>query len=1002
MKRHLTALAIAVVLTIVAGTAWAYWSADSTPGGNGAAAATTVNQGATPSGSVNAQAVTVSWAATTLASGQAVTGYVVKRYDSVTQVAQTVLAGCTGTITATSCTENNVPAGVWRYSVTPVIGVNWQGAESARSNPVTVVALDLTAPTNNLSLSSVTGGAFLSGNTVFYRGTAAGGFRVTNAVSDAGSGPASSTTGSLTGTSTGWTHTGSPVSTPAGGPYVSNPFAWGAATTTSPQVVVTGRDASNNAAPTTLTMTNDSTAPTASVSYPDGVTTGVSVTVTFSASDGGSGLNTRQLQRASAPLTGGSCGSLVTFSNVGPAGPTSPYVDTNLAAGTCYKYQYVVTDRVGNQQIATSANVAKIDYAGAVSATAGLLSHWRLGEASSTLTSSDSFTGTNGTLLPAHTGEIGATWVNQAGNSNMVIGTQNRIYRNASGYSLVYASATPASPDYSVEADLHYRGAFAQNAAGVIGRFSTTQTSFYMARWQNDSTWKIVKWSGGFPTVLATSPAQAALVVGESYRLRLEISGTSSTSLKLFVNGVQKATATDAFPSATFQLAGKAGIMAGEAFDSAQTDSTGIQFENFQVTPSTYPRAADSKGTNTGDHMNGVTLGAAGALAGDANTAATFDGVNDYVQVTNSTGLPTGASTRSVEAWFKTSSSARQVLVSYGTRASTQEFGLWLEPGGGAMTAWGFGNGNDKLFTLSSAVNNGSWHQVVLTYNGTTLTLYIDGVALPTQAATRNTLMDAYGFGIGAIINPADGNSGGFFTGSIDEVSFYTTVLSAGTVTDHYQLGTAAVDTVGPTGGSVDASGLVGTGSRYSTSTTLSLALAKGTDPSGVATSGNEVRSATATLTNGTCGSFGSYTLVAGGTDPASPLANTVGDQACYSYRYIVLDTLGNATTYTSPEIKVDTTAPRGARRWPSRRSPTPGGRAAARPSTTARRRPRAPSPRPRRRATPPLASRATPSRRSAPTGARHLASSESTPTPGRARPLRRARRTSPQPTTPP
>ena len=40
------------------------------------------------------------------------------------------------------------------------------------------------------------------------------------------------------------------------------------------------------------------------------------------------------------------------------------------------------------------------------------------------------------------------------------------------------------------------------------------------------------------------------------------------------------------------------------------------------------------------------------------------------------------------------------------------------------------------------------------------------------------------------------------------------------------------------------------------------------------------------------------------------PVADTVADQACYSYRYVVMDSLGNTTTYTSPGIKVETTAP--------------------------------------------------------------------------------------------
>jgi regulation of enolase protein 1 (concanavalin A-like superfamily) len=122
-------------------------------------------------------------------------------------------------------------------------------------------------------------------------------------------------------------------------------------------------------------------------------------------------------------------------------------------------------------------------------------------------------------------------------------------------------------------------------------------------------------------------------------------------------------------------------------------------------------------------------------------------------------------------------------------------------------------------------------------------------------------------------------------------------------------------DTTGPTGGSVDASGLVGAGSRYAASATLSLVFATGIDPGGVAGSGNLLKRASATLTsggtaNGTCGAFGSYTTVSGGTDPTPPKSDTVADQACYSYQYIVADTFGNPTTYTSPDIKVDLTAP--------------------------------------------------------------------------------------------
>ncbi len=197
-----------------------------------------------------------------------------------------------------------MPNGQWVYSVTPKFATSWVGAESLKSNAVTSSS-DVTAPTNSITLSSVTGRAVKSGNTVYYKGNAVGSFKLTNAVSDSGSGPASSTTAALGGTSTGWTHTPSTVSSPAGGPYVSNLFSWGAATTSAPTEGVTGRDVASNTAVTSLTFTNDSTAPTSgSITYTDGYQPSRAVSVAFTTgTDAGSGIATRQLQRASATLT---------------------------------------------------------------------------------------------------------------------------------------------------------------------------------------------------------------------------------------------------------------------------------------------------------------------------------------------------------------------------------------------------------------------------------------------------------------------------------------------------------------------------------------------------------------------------------------------------------------------------------------------------------------------------------------------------------------------------
>src|SRR6202043_1928731 len=114
---------------------------------------------------------------------------------------------------------------------------------------VTNVRVDNTLPTNALTVSPgpPAGSAFQNGNTIYYRGAAAGNLQLQNAVAAAGSGPASSIFPALGGTTGSWTHTTQTVNTPAGGPYLTtNNFAWTAAETNSPTEAITATDNAGN------------------------------------------------------------------------------------------------------------------------------------------------------------------------------------------------------------------------------------------------------------------------------------------------------------------------------------------------------------------------------------------------------------------------------------------------------------------------------------------------------------------------------------------------------------------------------------------------------------------------------------------------------------------------------------------------------------------------------------------------------------------------------------
>jgi Ice-binding-like len=360
-KRAALLLTFAAFATVGTGIALSYWSGTSgvPVHGAGAAAATSVNQGSTPSvATLSTSDVAVSWTATTMADGTPVDSYLVKRYDAGTGPQATVLASCAGPIAATGCTESGVPAGDWKYTVTPIVASNWRGAESAKSATTTV--LESVAPTQAFSLSSRIA-AFLNGTTLYYKGDTSGSFTLLDTVTDSGSGPASAAFPAIaTG---GWTHGAETVVTPTGGPYASSNFTWTAGPSNPSGYTVTGRDTAGNATSDAINFVSDTTPPAGGgISYADGVVTSPSVPIaTTAGTDSQSGIDagSQTIRRAQATLdtTTQTCG---VFGGFATTVTLSGGADTSVSSGNCYMYESLISDNVGNQVTYGSAFVVKV------------------------------------------------------------------------------------------------------------------------------------------------------------------------------------------------------------------------------------------------------------------------------------------------------------------------------------------------------------------------------------------------------------------------------------------------------------------------------------------------------------------------------------------------------------------------------------------------------------------------------------------------------------------
>jgi uncharacterized repeat protein (TIGR01451 family) len=331
-----------------------------------------------------------------------------------------------------------------------------------------------------------------------------------------------------------------------------------------------------------------------------------------------------------------------------------------------------------------------------------------------------------------------------------------------------YWTITPTGGGYTVDVTLPHRNVYHAQAQACrytgaswdCGRTSSTATTVTRAGVTTLSDWVV-----GYPPAavsLAKSAVSNPAPAGSPFTYRFAITNTGPVTATTVV-------LTDTLPAALKH--GLAGNVLMLHLDEPVAATT------FQ----------DVSGQGNNGTCTGIACPTAG-VSGKFGKAAQFDGVNDVISAGNPAVLRlTGA--LSLAGWFKTTAPVgnyRALVSKWHTGPTNASYLLGWETGG---LRFCLSNGTRMICANSGqAYNNGQWHHVAGTWNGTTATIYVDGAAV--NATPDGTFGLVANTTLNVKVGSDDSGSGDrFFNGQIDEVAIYRHALSAAEITAIYQAG---------------------------------------------------------------------------------------------------------------------------------------------------------------------------------------------------------------------
>jgi len=169
----------------------------------------------------------------------------------------------------------------------------------------------------------------------------------------------------------------------------------------------------------------------------------------------------------------------------------------------------------------------------------------------------------------------------------------------------------------------------------------------------------------------------------------------------------------------------------------------------------------------------------------------TLSGSN-YFDVASSSSLQ--LSQFSVAAWFKTSTNFANIAMivnkgGIGSESSGENvnYAIWMTSSEKIQAGFEAVGGADHFVTSTNTYNDGQWHYVVVTYDGATVKLYIDGVQVASRstsgASPETSGTKPVRVGASARLTPPIHD---FFTGEVDEVRVWNDDLTATEVSNAF------------------------------------------------------------------------------------------------------------------------------------------------------------------------------------------------------------------------